>query len=34
VSGYDCGLTVDGFQDIRVGDVLEAYEIEEVAATL
>jgi translation initiation factor IF-2 len=34
VSGYDCGLTIDGFQDIRVGDVLEAYEIVEEAATL
>jgi translation initiation factor IF-2 len=34
VTGYDCGLTIDGFQDIRVGDMLEAYEIEEVAATL
>ncbi len=34
VAGYDCGLTIDGYQDIRVGDVLEAYEIVEEAATL
>lgn len=24
--GYECGLTLDGFQDIKVGDVIEAYE--------
>jgi translation initiation factor IF-2 len=32
--GYECGVTIDGYNDIRVGDVIEAYEIEEVAATL
>jgi translation initiation factor IF-2 len=24
--GYECGLTLDGFQDVKVGDVIEAYE--------
>ncbi len=33
-SGYDCGLTIDAFQDLQVGDVIEAYEIVEEAATL
>ena len=25
-SGYECGLALEGFQDIKKGDVLEAYE--------
>src|SRR5713226_528336 len=25
-SGYECGLAVEGFQDIKQGDVIEAYE--------
>ena len=24
-SGYDCGLTIDGYQDVREGDVIECY---------
>jgi translation initiation factor IF-2 len=32
--GYECGLSIEGYQDIKVGDIIEAYEIEEVAATL
>jgi translation initiation factor IF-2 len=32
-SGYECGLHLDGFDDIREGDVIEAYEIREVART-
>jgi translation initiation factor IF-2 len=34
VQGYECGLTIDGYQDVREGDVLEAYEIVEEAPTL
>jgi translation initiation factor IF-2 len=34
VAGYECGLTIDGYQDVRVGDIIEAYEIVEEAATL
>jgi translation initiation factor IF-2 len=30
-SGYECGLTVDGFNDIKENDVIEAYEDQEVA---
>jgi translation initiation factor IF-2 len=33
VSGYECGLHIDGFDDIREGDIIEAYEIKEVART-
>ena len=25
-AGFECGLTLEGFQDIKVGDVVEAYE--------
>jgi translation initiation factor IF-2 len=25
-SGYECGLSIEGFQDIKQGDVIEAYE--------
>jgi translation initiation factor IF-2 len=33
-SGYECGIMVDNFNDIQIGDILEAYEIIEEAATL
>lgn len=33
-SGYECGLSLEGFNDIKERDVVEAYDIEEVAATL
>ena len=32
--GFECGIGVDNFNDIRQGDVIEAYEVEEVARTL
>ncbi|MFC1855107.1 translation initiation factor IF-2 [Thermodesulfobacteriota bacterium] len=31
VSGYECGIGVENFNDIKNGDVLESYIIEEVA---
>ncbi|MDE7381174.1 MAG: translation initiation factor IF-2 [Muribaculaceae bacterium] len=34
VSGYDCGLSVQGYNDIRVGDMIEAYEEVAVKKTL
>ena len=34
VTGYECGLSIDGFQDIKEGDILEAYDIVEEAAVL
>ena len=33
-AGFDCGLSVKNFGDIKVGDQLEAYEVVEVARTL
>jgi translation initiation factor IF-2 len=33
-SGMECGLTVRGFNDLRIGDVIEAFEMEEVKRTL
>lgn len=32
--GYECGLNIDKFNDINEGDLVEAYEIIEVKATL
>jgi len=33
-SGFDCGITLKGNNDIQVGDQLEIFEIKEVARTL
>jgi translation initiation factor IF-2 len=33
-SGFDCGLTLKGNNDIQVGDQLEVFEIKEIARTL
>ncbi|ASC63089.1 translation initiation factor IF-2 [Achromobacter denitrificans] len=33
-SGFDCGLTLRGNNDIQVGDQLEVFEIKEIARTL
>ncbi len=32
--GMECGLTIKNYNDIRTGDVVEAYELEEVKRTL
>lgn len=32
--GYECGLSLEGFQDLHEGDIIEAYRIEKVAAKL
>jgi len=34
VSGYECGIGLEGFNDIKVGDILEAYTQEEIERTL
>jgi translation initiation factor IF-2 len=31
--GFECGLTIDGYNDIKDGDVLEVYTVREVART-
>ena len=33
-SGFECGLSVRGYNDINKGDLLEVYEIVEVSRTL
>ncbi|MCL2098569.1 MAG: translation initiation factor IF-2 [Bacteroidales bacterium] len=33
-NGYDCGLNIDNFNDIKVGDIIEAYEIVEIKRKL
>jgi translation initiation factor IF-2 len=33
-SGMECGLTIKNYSDIRIGDIVEAYEEEEVKRTL
>jgi translation initiation factor IF-2 len=32
--GFECGLKVVGYDDIKVDDVIEAYRIEQVQRTL
>jgi len=34
LEGYECGLGIENFNDIQVGDQIEAYVIEKVAGTL
>jgi translation initiation factor IF-2 len=33
-SGFECGLTIDNYNDVKVGDMIETYQFKEVAATL
>ncbi|MBU6153749.1 MAG: translation initiation factor IF-2 [Bdellovibrionales bacterium] len=32
--GYECGMGIDGYNDIKVGDLIEAYQIDMVAQEL
>ena len=34
VSGYECGISIRNFNDIKVGDVIESFEEIEVKKTL
>ncbi|MGH7960506.1 MAG: translation initiation factor IF-2, partial [Candidatus Binatia bacterium] len=34
VAGTECGVSLDNFQDFKVGDVIEAYELEQVLRRL
>jgi len=31
--GYECGIKLAGFNDVKEGDIFEAYKIEEIART-
>jgi translation initiation factor IF-2 len=32
--GFECGIGLENYQDIHEGDVIEAYEVREIARTL
>jgi translation initiation factor IF-2 len=32
--GFECGIVVSNFENIEVGDVIDAYEVEQVKRTL
>jgi translation initiation factor IF-2 len=32
--GYECGIGIENYSDMKAGDVIEAFEIEEIAPTL
>jgi translation initiation factor IF-2 len=32
--GFECGMSIEGYNDIRQGDVIEVYEVQEIARTL
>ncbi|KKL44879.1 hypothetical protein LCGC14_2361290, partial [marine sediment metagenome] len=33
-TGYECGMMVENFNDIKVGDILENYVLEKIASKL
>jgi len=33
-TGFECGIGIDGYNDLKIGDVIEAYERQETPATL
>jgi translation initiation factor IF-2 len=33
-SGFECGVSIEGFNDVKPGDVIEAYEVVKIARTL
>jgi translation initiation factor IF-2 len=32
--GFECGLKIAGYDDIKVGDTIECYKVEQVQRTL
>jgi translation initiation factor IF-2 len=32
--GYECGLSIENFNDVKVGDIIEAYAIDKIATKL
>ena len=32
--GFECGIGIANFNDVKVGDIIECYQVEEVARTL
>jgi translation initiation factor IF-2 len=33
-TGYECGIGLDNYNDIKIGDIIEAFEMEKIAAKL
>ncbi|MEO8212343.1 MAG: translation initiation factor IF-2 [Myxococcales bacterium] len=33
-AGYECGVSIEGYSDVREGDIIESFEVESIAATL
>lgn len=33
-TGYECGIGLENYNDIKIGDIIESFEMEKVAATL
>ena len=33
-SGYECGVGIEGYNDIKIGDVIEVFEVQEIAQTI
>jgi len=33
-AGFECGIGVENFSDFKVGDVFDAYELEEIRPSL
>jgi translation initiation factor IF-2 len=33
-AGYECGITIRGFNDLQVGDILECYEMRQIQREL
>ena len=32
-AGFECGILLDGFNDVKEGDVLEVYEVRQIERT-
>jgi translation initiation factor IF-2 len=33
-AGYECGLKIENFNDVKVGDIIEAFEVRKVEQKL
>jgi len=33
-AGYECGIGIEGYQDLKPGDVFEVFQLDQVAAEL
>ena len=31
--GYECGIGIHGYQDLKIGDTIEGYQVKEVERT-